>query len=58
MLAALSSAIVFGRAPKNQHASATQAANLLLPNSIPRNGVTNLHSSANQMSTSNPACDQ
>ena len=40
MLAALSSAIVFGRVPKNQHASATQAANLLLPNSIPRNGVT------------------
>lgn len=40
MLSALSSAIVFGRARKNQHASATQGANLLLPNSIPRNGVT------------------
>ena len=40
MLSALSSAIVFGRAPKNQHASATQGANLLLPNNIPRNGVT------------------
>ena len=40
MLAVLSYAIVFWRAPKNQHASATQAANLFLPYRIPRNGVT------------------
>ena len=42
MLAVLSSAIVFWRAPKNQHAFATLAANPFSPYSIPRNGVTQL----------------